>query len=474
MNSDCGKEWTRKFIRDSFTASFIKGPLKEWRENLLFEREKALLPATQIYAEARYRMRAIDIEIEAVRKAYGELIRQEMVLKEERRRLMRDPTTLGGGGDAAAAEIDERRQFMQPCSVDDCRGYLSTQWKCGLCATWACPDCHEVIGKSKDTPHTCDPNTIETTRLLKKETKQCPKCPATIFKIDGCDQMWCTQCHTAFSWKTGKIETRIHNPHYYEWLRNTQGSVPRDPLDRPVACGEGLEVGRDMMRQFEIILRDQHKYYTTEYQIQTSTVLNKLRTIFPNIIHLQETQIRPDNYERRNLELRIQFLTKDIDENQFKKSLQQAEERSSKQRDIHNVYEMVVAASSDILRRFLRYLMNTRTNEREEIDTSILDEIRALAKYANDCLIEIQYVHDGKVLQFMPSLELIDINKLYKLAYNRMGFTLSRQYLEQANSPDLEAVYKSTTNQYVRVWACWNHAMENCVLGKPIGRQVAR
>ena len=40
--------------------------------------------------------------------------------------------------------------------------------------------------------------------------------------------MWCTQCHTAFSWKSGQIQTRVHNPHYYEWLRenNSNNNVP--------------------------------------------------------------------------------------------------------------------------------------------------------------------------------------------------------------------------------------------------------
>ena len=396
MNSDCGKEWTRKFIRDSFTSAFINGPLKEWRENLLVDREKALLPATQIYAEARYRIKEIDDEIEANKRAYRELFAKEARLKTEKDRLKRDPNTLVAGG---AADLDERRQFMQPCSVDDCRGYLSTQWKCGLCATWACPDCHEVIGKSKDVPHTCDPNTVETARLLKKETKPCPKCAAAIFKIDGCDQIWCTQCHTAFSWRTGKLETKIHNPHYYEWLRNTQGSVPRDPLDRPVGCGEGVEVGRDMMREFEIVLREQHKNY--------SGVLDRLRELFPNILHLQYAEIQPDNYERINRDLRLKFLMKEIDENQFKKSLQQANKRDSKRRELQAVYEMVVTASSDILRRFLRHLMYTRTSDRKgHIDTSILDEIQALSTYANECMRETQYVYGGEVRLFVPSLKL--------------------------------------------------------------------
>ena len=43
-----------------------------------------------------------------------------------------------------------------------------------------------------------------------------------ISKIDGCNQMWCTQCHVAFDWKTGAIQNSVHNPHYFEWLRKNK------------------------------------------------------------------------------------------------------------------------------------------------------------------------------------------------------------------------------------------------------------
>jgi hypothetical protein len=56
----------------------------------------------------------------------------------------------------------ERRQFIKPCPADDCRGFLSSQWKCGTCNIWTCPDCHVIIGDSKDAPLTCDPNNVET------------------------------------------------------------------------------------------------------------------------------------------------------------------------------------------------------------------------------------------------------------------------------------------------------------------------
>jgi len=47
--------------------------------------------------------------------------------------------------------------------------------------------------------------------------------------VRNCDQMYCTQCNTAWSWKTGIKETgRIHNPHYYEQLRNRNVMIARE------------------------------------------------------------------------------------------------------------------------------------------------------------------------------------------------------------------------------------------------------
>jgi len=47
MNTGCKKEWTRKYLKTVFTGKFMNGAWKENLENLYFEREKALLPATQ-------------------------------------------------------------------------------------------------------------------------------------------------------------------------------------------------------------------------------------------------------------------------------------------------------------------------------------------------------------------------------------------------------------------------------------------
>jgi len=82
----------------------------------------------------------------------------------------------------------EKKEFVRKCPVNDCRGFLSTRWKCDVCENYMCVDCNEI---KKDDTHACDPNAVETIKLLKKDTKPCVKCGTMIFKISGCSQMWC-------------------------------------------------------------------------------------------------------------------------------------------------------------------------------------------------------------------------------------------------------------------------------------------
>lgn len=91
-----------------------------------------------------------------------------------------------GRAPQGGAAADERAKFVRQCPVSACRGFLSTAWKCGTCDTWACANCHEVKGATKDAPHTCNPDCVASARLLEKETRPCPKCASAIFKISGC------------------------------------------------------------------------------------------------------------------------------------------------------------------------------------------------------------------------------------------------------------------------------------------------
>ena len=96
-------------------------------------------------------------------------------------------------------------------------------------------------GDAQDTPHVCNADNLASAKLIDAETRACPKCGARVFKISGCNQMFCTACNDcAFDWVTGRIETVIHNPHYYEFQRQLNGGqAPRVPGD--ILCGREID-----------------------------------------------------------------------------------------------------------------------------------------------------------------------------------------------------------------------------------------
>lgn len=101
------------------------------------------------------------------------------------------------------------------CPKEDCKGLIVNN-TCGICDGKYCAHCR--LEKDETTEHVCDKETVETVNLLKADCKGCPKCGIQIYKISGCNQMFCTTCHTTFDWKTLKIEVGFqHNPHYLAW-----------------------------------------------------------------------------------------------------------------------------------------------------------------------------------------------------------------------------------------------------------------
>jgi hypothetical protein len=508
MNPECGREWTRKFIRDIFPLSFITGQLKDHRENLLFQREQALLPATQPIIEARNEGRRLDVIIREKEKAITEIRREIQAIYEEKHRIMANPNR------------KERAAFVRACPDEDCRGFLSTAWKCGVCEKWTCPDCHVVKGYTRDEAHECNPDNVATARLLANDTKPCPKCGEGIFKIDGCfskdtpillydgsikmsqdicvgdilvgddgnprtvmdlcsgvddlytinqlngmsytvnsqhtlvlrmtnssktyemkvedfiqlplmeknhlhgyttggklsylqiipqgkgtyygwevddnhrfvlsdttvvrncDQMWCTNCHTAFSWRTGAIENRIHNPHYYEWMRRTNnGHIPREAGDNP--CAQNRELNHYLYENIAVILRRKHPNLTN-----LRTVLNTVDRLIRNTLHLSLTERppRPEAYERRNQNLRVQYLSNEISEANFKLQLQRDDKRHHKAQEVSEIFDIVVNVVTDNMYRFLAYIDTAPQND---INTDMFVEIHRIVDYANECLADV-------------------------------------------------------------------------------------
>ena len=407
MNNECEKQWTRKFLVASFTKKFINHTWKQTLETIGLEKEKALLPATQSVVEQQLERERISEQINEIDRLIRELYQQRANLN----------TAYHQGGNARTTE---KKHFVRACPDEHCRGFLSTQWKCGLCDQWTCTECHVVKGPNKDSEHTCNPNDLETAKLLDKDTKPCPKCATGIYKIEGCDQMWCTQCHTAFSWRTGRIETHIHNPHYYEWQRRNNGGVaPRNVGD--FQCGR--EITHYTARQINDKLRDmymennhcskynRHSRYHDDRAIFPSEtpVMDKLTTRIDNIVrstlHVQRVQMPTYQIDpiEDNVSLRVDYLRNRISEEEFKIKIQRANKQHQKKREIGEIIHLFVQSTTDILYRVHDCVdgkPKCKTPPEQDVlhtqITTLLDEINTLVEYTDECFVDIATTYGCK------------------------------------------------------------------------------
>jgi len=247
----------------------------------------------------------------------------------------------------SVVSLDTRKKFIMSCTMDNCRGFLSTQYKCGTCQTQICPDC---LIKKEDN-HTCVESDKLTAEMIKKETKPCPKCGTRIYKIDGCDQMYCTSqqtgavCGTAFSWKTGKIETgQIHNPHYYEMARN--GMNLRNVGD--IQCGGIPDIGL-ILRMLRIL--------DTDLSSRVTRIHRRL------LEHIQYTandaRQRIQMHEQETRRLRITYMLGHINKEEFSTTIYKQERDHQKAVDIYHILDLIsisgIEAFHAIVQNFPRF-----------------------------------------------------------------------------------------------------------------------
>lgn len=383
----CKVAWDRDFLLEQLGRTFMTKDYRDYRENVLVEREMGFLQATQPHVEREIRIEKLKEEILILRKKLPKL---EKELKE-----------LKNGGD-----LVERKKFVRKCPNGDCHGFLSSALKCGLCECWVCADCREVKGFSTEEKesHECNKDIVESVKLLEKDSKPCPKCTALIFKIEGCDQMYCVECHTAFSWNTLKIVTGvIHNPHYFEYQRMINGGVaPRNPMD--IQCGREIdnyfvskltdkiapvpENWRKEVINGDIIYYHNNKRSYSKPIIKDQEVLNIIE-ICRQVMHVRFTEQPRFRTEVRlysNMQLRIDYMRNKINKNGMKKILQKREKETTKKGEVLNVLEMYVSCMTDLFYRLY---------EENEL-VKIKKEMFELKKYVNDCFQKISKSYNCK------------------------------------------------------------------------------
>lgn len=372
----CRKGFTRDALATMLSKAFVATDYKKHRENILFEREKCLMPATQLEVERDLHIESLKVNLTQIRCARSAMKKASLdmtVSEEDKTSLRAEIEMLDKEIQALSGEIwvlnrrvkveEEVVVAVKKCPNDECKGFLNKDWECGLCNTHLCKHCHTVLGEGE---HTCKPEDIETAKLLAKETKDCPACGTTIFKISGCDQMWCTQCHTAFSWNTLKIEKGvIHNPHFYEYQRQTNGGLaPRVPGDVPGGnCQELPHILTALP-----VWRRTYKGDKLNFLMSLHCTINHFRYVVLG----DRFGVRPAEAHVENRDLRKKYLRNLMSEDTFKNKIQRREKERMLEMECDQVLEMFVTCVKDLMLKSF------------EEDT--VDEMKQLVDYFNGAM----------------------------------------------------------------------------------------
>tara|TARA_Y100000748_G_scaffold284978_1_gene267162 strand:+ start:1344 stop:2690 length:1347 start_codon:yes stop_codon:yes gene_type:complete len=445
----CKNKWDRKYLKELFPKKFLTKDMVVVKKKFLFDNERSRFPDTMPFVINYLKIPDMEKEVIQVNKTskdfidkyytcrgisnklwkrYKEInflkdcesdpIKKEMYKKQlndivnERRRsdslgseavqqhwkenrkswkikrnINRFKKALPGLNEE---DVQERvkRKFVQKCQKEGCRGFLSSQWKCGICEEWTCKDCLEVIGPDKNVEHVCKKENVESAKLIKKETRSCPKCATPIFKINGCDQMFCTQCKTPFSWNTGRIATGvIHNPHFFQWQRENGGTGPVNPHAH---CG-GLPTYWGFYRN----LRQKIQSYP-EMNVRKYCIVMEHFTHFQEVVLIplrNKLQREPDNKV-----LRMQYLAGEKTEKNFKTTLIKRYNRRNKEKEVLDIWTLLAT----VMIENINAMMDGTVFELEER----FQNCQRLRLYVNKELSSVSETYSQKVKTFDDKFRL--------------------------------------------------------------------
>ena len=453
----CKKIWDERFLRDHFPKAWMNKNYKNKIKNVLFEKELSYIPASMTlagrvnthkrdlakYYEYMANDHRFDEQINKLKKelallGLGNAIENKEKIKEittEIKNLTTKKTKIPKVSlpnkislDPNAVErfrrdgtryyttvhiTEEEKQIKNTsvkCSTDSCLGYLDSNSHCNACNKDICKKCNQEKVKE----HKCKKEDIETVEYLQKNTKGCPKCGIRTSKVDGCDQMWCVDCKTAWNWSTGDIVTgHIHNPEYFRYMRERGLQIPQNPNqhhnynNRNYGC-----VDREIFdMRFNLLFRERgvRNVGLENFNIGKYTVAH-LHTFCDNLFrHLDNFRLQNGRKnETRGIGLqelgiyyrevhefdtykvkRISYIMKNITEEEFKSSIIKGHREMEYKNMIYLLCETLTMVIEDTLRKIQEYLVKTvmpenRTLSGEYFSKEVFDELLNYMDYFNN------------------------------------------------------------------------------------------
>jgi len=383
----CKTQWDFEFVAENTDDKFHNHIYRERRAKILVDRERSLLPSTQPYVAAiREKVKLqeeyaeVSKEIDMYRYLLNQAISRKSAIKDQ---LQNTPD----GKRPETKESTPNYKFVGHCPQSDCKGYLNEHYVCGLCATKACRSCRlaKHIGD-------CDKNVVETVRMLARDTKSCPNCNVPIFKISGCAQIFCTSCHIAFDWDTGKIETgRIHNPHYYEFLRQNGGQA-REPGD--VRCGGQI----DFMNLRNRLVRGGFDQRTIDWVLNSHRLSGHIRQV---LLPEYRTQAVDENTNR---DLRVKYLLGKLSDQEWISKIKAKEKKREKNSAINLALTMFVDTLDDLHANMIMCKAN-------EVSPYLI-QLKQLRSYTRQVLKKISSRFQNKVPDISKQWALRTVGKV--------------------------------------------------------------
>jgi len=355
----CHREFTKTQIETLLGKKYVEEVIiKNQIEDIITE-EKKLIPATEELIEYK-----------------KELERRHKLFRKGKQAFETMPTR----------PIIVSRPSLEPCSINNCKGYLRINpttniYGCMLCLKHHCVKCLILI----DGEHTCDPKTLESIKELDKETRKCPKCYTRIYKTEGCDHMNCTSCGTHFSWNTGVILGISSNHHYRHLIRNTiqnnNGICIHDYKDPAIP-----------MDILEIKLTDETKYDLYTYP-------NKIRIYYNEECNYEKIIT---NKSESNDELRIRYMKNEITERYWGQRLYK-NQKTMKMKIAHReIIELYLSGIDSI---------QSISHNKINIDnTEIHKEVIELINQCNECFNQVNDEYYCQTNEVRFQLSLPDMN----------------------------------------------------------------
>lgn len=366
---------TQEFFRQNVARNFRLVPWRSCVEAKLFDAERAQFATTMKTANKwkqlqdthdRSSRRIADLteEIATERCRMGEASRDIA-------RLLNSDTVDDIDHECAATDAHP------PCSKADCRGFVIDGSICGLCRQLYCRMCREQLAPQ----HVCNPDTLHTLLFVRSDTRPCPKCSVRIHRIDGCDQMFCTQCKTAFSYRTGDISTgRIHNPHYFEYMRthDNQGGGIR-------TCDNG----RPQIDPWKISVLLQ--ILPAELALHIQKILTNIDTLHDIILFNMHQKLDRFNHQIRLV--RIKYMLNLVEKPEYVSLLAKRHKYQEHLAEVAAIYETIINVVDDIFVPIIDSMNETqRANvnhlyEMERVKAALRD-LQQLREHTNRALAD--------------------------------------------------------------------------------------